>query len=151
MHDVFMLSLITAILFGLIITFFAFQNSVLVPVTLGGYFLAGIPLYLVAIVSLLVGIMMAWFISAMEGMSHFMKLRRKDSIINSDKKELIDLRKKINDLESENIKLKHSEEKAAVENHNIAHKTEAPEDFTRKSSFLERLFPSSTRQYSKQS
>ncbi len=143
----FMFSLVIAILFGLSITFFAFQNAVGVPIVLGSFFLQSIPLYLVVIVSMLAGIFMAWFISAIEGMSHFMSLRKKDSVINQDKKEIIALRQKIATLQTENSSL-HTHNRDVV----VEKKTEIVDvnDPEYKPSLFQRIFPSSSRRYSKE-
>ena len=100
-----MLSLIVTILFGLGITFFAFQNSILVPVNPLGTQIFNIPLYLVAIISLLAGIIMAWIISMMDGLSHFMQIRGKENVIHNDKKEIKQLKEQIHDLEIKQEKL----------------------------------------------
>lgn len=141
-----MLSLIIAILFGLSITFFAFQNSILVPIMIGSFNIGNIPLYLVVIASLLLGIFMAWFISAMEGISHFFHIRQKDSVIHQDKKEKILLEKRIKDLEIENTKLKGVRKEVIIEN---AHEHVAENDIIDKPSVFQRIFPNSTRTYSK--
>ncbi|HVF68957.1 MAG TPA: LapA family protein [Xanthomonadales bacterium] len=140
-----MLSLIIAILFGLSITFFAFQNLAGVPIVIGNFFLPTVPVYLVVIVSLLVGILMAWFISAIEGMSHFMNIRRKDSVINNDKKEINALQRRINELEGKNAELK-DDKSVVVENR---HEMVEHEEPLARPSFFERLFPNSRRHYSK--
>lgn len=142
-----MLSLIVAILFGLSITYFAFQNAVGVPVTFIGYQLLDIPLYLVVVISVLSGIVMAWFISTIEGLSNHMTLRKKDHIINNDRKEMESLQKKVQDLEVENTKLR-GEHKEVVMERRDEHAQE--HDITHKPSFLNRLFPNSNRKYSKQ-
>jgi uncharacterized integral membrane protein len=142
-----MLSLVVAILFGLSITFFAFQNSILVPVTLGSFNITGTPLYLVVIASLLVGILMAWFISAIEGMSHFMSGRKKDNVIVHDKKEIDTLRGRVQNLEEENSKLRGDKRGLVMETRNERDHNQRT-DY--KPSIMERLFPSSTRHYSKQ-
>ncbi|HUQ85892.1 MAG TPA: lipopolysaccharide assembly protein LapA domain-containing protein [Candidatus Limnocylindrales bacterium] len=152
-----MFSLIVAILFGLSITFFAFQNAAGVPIVLGNFFLPNTPVYLVVIVSLLVGILMAWFISAIEGMSHFMNIRRKDSVIKDDRKSIAQMEDRIKKLEVENASLRHNKEnrEVVVENKhsNIDHNNHSDTEYhevTHKPSFFERIFPSSTKHYSKQ-
>lgn len=142
-----MLSLIVAILFGLSITYFAFQNSLGVTINLAGYQFTGVPLYIVVISAVLAGIVMAWFISALEGMSSFMSLRRKDSIINDDKKKIKNLEEKTRGLEAENARLK-GIDKEVVADRRLD--SVPVTDVAHKPSFFERIFPSSTRRYSKQ-
>lgn len=143
-----MFSLIVAILFGLSITFFAFQNSAGVPIVLGNFFLPNTPVYLVVIISMLVGILMAWFISALEGMSHFMSVRRKDNVIRDDRKSMVQMEEKIRTLEAENAGLKHQapEKEVVVEDR---HEASEYIEHARRPSFFERFFPSSSRHYSK--
>ncbi len=142
-----MLSLIVAILFGLSITFFAFQNSVGVPIVMGNFFLQNVPVYLVVIFSILVGILMAWFISALEGVSHLLQVRRKDSVINLDKKEITALQGRIHNLEVENARLKNTSKDVVVDKKPV-HVSDASYGY--KPSLMERLFPSSHRTYTKQ-
>lgn len=141
-----MFSLILAIFFGLGLTYFAFQNSVGVPVSFANYDLPAIPLYLIVTLAVLAGILMAWFISAVDGMSTYMRIRQKDSVINNDKKEINSLQEKIHLLEKENTSLKGN-------NSNILHDREGEatkeNGDLRKPSIFQRLFPSSTRRYSK--
>ncbi len=143
-----MLSLILAILFGLSITFFAFQNSASTPIVIGSFFLPSVPVYLVVIVSMLTGILMAWFISAIEGMSHMMNVRRKDNLIRDDRKSMVQMEEKIKRLEAENANLKQQRDPKEVV---VEDRHDAPEyiEHARRPSFFERFFPSSTRHYSK--
>ena len=135
-----MLSLIIAILFGLIITFFAFQNSAPVSITFGYFRFLDVPLYLVSIISLISGILMAWFIYAMQGVSHLMDMRRKNSALLEAKKEINSLKNKVNDLEIENARLHDGSE--ALEEKDVS--------VLDKPSIFERIFPNSKRHYSKQ-
>ena len=104
-----MLSLVLAILFGLGITYFAFQNSVGVPINFADYHLIGIPLFYVVVTAVISGILMAWVISAVNSMSSFMRIRGKDSVISKDKKEIHNLQSRSHELEVENAKLRTSD------------------------------------------
>jgi uncharacterized integral membrane protein len=141
-----MLSLIVAILFGVSLTFFAFQNSVGVPVALGSYQVFAIPLYLVVVFSVLLGILMASFISGIEGISSYLTLRRKNHIITTDERTINELQQKIHNLEMENAKLRseHKEERRILADERVA-----TEDMAQRPSFFDRIFPSSRRWYSK--
>lgn len=121
MYYVIMLSLIVAILFGLGITFFAFQNSILVPVNLTGTILFTVPLYLVMVISVLAGIIMAWIISLADSLSHFIQIQGKESVINNDKKIIQQLKEENQNLEKENVRLL-----AGTENQDVG--TQASED-----------------------
>lgn len=110
-----MLSLVVSIIFGLGIAYFAFQNSLGVPVNLVSYHLANVPLYFVVLTSMLSGILMAWVISAVNGMSHFMRIRSKDGVIQKDQKEIQHLKTKVHEMELENEKLKTQTHEVAAE------------------------------------
>lgn len=142
-----MFSLVMAILFGLMITFFAFQNQTGVPILVGNLYFQQIPVYLVVTVSILSGIIMAWFISAFEGLGHHMNIRQKNRLINSDKHEIVALRKRIANLEAENSKLMTDKRGLVIEN---KEEREYGNELSPKPSFWQRIFPSSHRYYSKQ-
>jgi uncharacterized integral membrane protein len=141
-----MLSLIVAILFGLGLTFFAFSNSISVPVAFAGIQLSAIPLYMVVVFSVLAGIVMAWFISAIDGISSHMELRGKNHRINDDQKAITALQERIHNLEVENARLKSDNRGVMIES-----RDERNDDYNEryKPSFLERFFPKSNRHYTK--
>lgn len=101
-----MLGLIVTIIFSLEVAYFALQNSSGVPLRFVNYQLTGIPIYIVVIVSILAGVLISWFISALNSASYFMSLRSKDSTINRDKKEMQEMKIRLKNLEVENEKLR---------------------------------------------
>lgn len=142
-----MLSLIVTIIFGLGITFFAFQNSILVPVNPLGTQTFNMPLYLVSVISLLAGILMAWIISMMDGLSHFIQIHGKDNVIQNDKKAINQLQEKVHNLEIENSKLLAENKKVSPEASSNVRSRLEEEPVTHKPSFMERFFPSSGRKF----
>lgn len=102
--------LIIAVIFGLWFTFFATQNSVPVSLQFGGYAVAGVPLYAIALGSLLVGLLISWVINMLEGASSFFKIASKDHSLHKMDDELDKLKAKIQELEVENAELKGKKE-----------------------------------------
>jgi uncharacterized integral membrane protein len=141
-----MISLIIAIIFGLGLTFFAFSNSISVPVAFAGFQFSAIPLYLVVVFAVLAGIVMAWFISAIDGISSHMEMRGKNNRINDDQKAITALQDRIHNLEVENAKLK-TDNRGVMSESKEEHADNYNERY--KPSFWERLFPKSNRHYTK--
>lgn len=101
-----MLNLIITILFGLIIAYFAAQNTGSVSLHFLNYEVSRVPLYIVVIGALLVGLFLSWIISLVNGIAAGFTLRGKENKITNYKKELADLTKRFHQLELENTKLK---------------------------------------------
>lgn len=101
-----MLTLIFTILFGIGFAFFATQNISTTTISLGPYIFAGVPLYLVALLSLFVGILLSAIISGLNSFAAYLSLRGKDVKIHQTEKEVDRLQDKIKLLEMENAKLK---------------------------------------------
>ena len=89
---------------------------------------------------------MAWIISAADGLTHFIKIRGKENIIHQDKNTIKRLQDKIYNLEMENTILKDKKETAAEKSQEHVYSSGSSD----KPSVFQRLFPSSTRHYSKQ-
>lgn len=101
-----MLRLIITGIFGLIIAFFATQNTNIVSVKFLQYSLSSIPLYFVVIGSLVVGIFLTWILSLVGSISSLLTLRGKESKLKEAQRENTDLVKQIHKLELENERLK---------------------------------------------
>jgi len=100
-----MLSLIILLIFGLLLAYFATQNVQMVSVTLANSKLSDIPMYLVVIVSLLIGIILSWLISLPGAVSSSLAIFNKNKAITTGKKDAVDLNKRIKQLEQDNEKL----------------------------------------------
>ncbi|HEX7042848.1 MAG TPA: LapA family protein [Patescibacteria group bacterium] len=103
-----MLALFILIIFGLGLAYFATQNTGIVHILFGSYVLAGVPLYLIVIGSMLFGIFVSWLISMVDSVSSFMvlygkdaALKRSQSVIDKLKKENAALSKELEDLKEE--------------------------------------------------
>lgn len=101
-----MLELIVTIIFGIAIAFFALQNGTLVTIHLSSYSIPGVPLYLVVLGSVLLTLVFSWIIFLVNSVGTAFILRGKNSTLNSERKDNKDLRRKIQELEIENARLK---------------------------------------------
>jgi uncharacterized integral membrane protein len=106
MYDKHMATLIVTILFGLIIGYFATQNTDLISLKFLQYTVPNIPTYIVVVGSLLVGLFLSWIISLVNDISNGFAMRGKENKIKDYKKESADLTKKVHQLELENTRLK---------------------------------------------
>ena len=100
-------SLILLIIFAIGFGYFATFNSLTVPVMFGTYYtLPGVPLYGVIGVSLLVGLLLSWFISLVASLGTSFTLRKRERELNDKKASIHTLTKQVNKLEIENSNLK---------------------------------------------
>ena len=101
-----MLTLILLMLFGLAVAFFAGQNTSLVSIELANYRVAGIPLYVVIVGSLLLGFFISWIVSLIDGAFTLFAMRGKDSAIRNTKRRADSLENRVHELEIENARLR---------------------------------------------
>lgn len=101
-----MATLITTVLLGLIIAYFATQNTGVVSLRFLQYNIPNVPLYVVVAGSLLVGLLLSWIISIVNGIATSLTMRGKESKIKDYRKENADLTKRIHQLELENTRLR---------------------------------------------
>lgn len=101
-----MLTLFTLLILGLGIAYFAIQNTQGVTLTLANYSLTNIPLYTIAIASMLLGIVLSWILSLPDAVGSFFTIRTKENAINQAHKSIDDLREEMRQLELENARLK---------------------------------------------
>lgn len=101
-----MLLLIIVFLFGAVLAFFATQNTAGVAINYLGYIWSDIPLYMVVIGSILVGLLLAGVITLINSFTNTFTLMGKDQKIKETSKVASDLKKRIDELEIENTRLK---------------------------------------------
>ena len=77
-----------------------------VSVNLGFYVFANIPLFYVIAASLIIGLLLSYLFSRWESIASFFKIRCKNSEIKKDKDEILELTKRVHQLELENEKIK---------------------------------------------
>lgn len=97
-------TLILTILLGLIIAFFATQNTGIVSINFLTYSIA-VPVYIVVIGALLIGLLFSWIISTVNSIGTSMKMRGKEHKITDYKKENAELLRQVHQLEITNAKL----------------------------------------------
>jgi cell shape-determining protein MreC len=78
-----------------------------VSVNLGVYVISGIPLFYVIVGSFLFGLILSYLIYLVHAISTSFKLRGKNNEIKKDKNEVLELTKRVHQLELENEKLGH--------------------------------------------
>jgi uncharacterized membrane protein YuzA (DUF378 family) len=99
-------SLILFIVFAIAFGYFATFNLDLIEVVLGPYYTTPpIPLYIVIGMTLLIGLLLAWFISLANSLTNGFALRQKERELNNKDETIVTLTKKVNELQLENAKL----------------------------------------------
>lgn len=79
-----------------------------VSVNLGPYVFSDVPLFYVIIGSLVTGLVLSYVINFLHAISTSLVLRGKENEIKKNKNEVLELTKRVHQLELENKKLKHS-------------------------------------------
>ena len=103
-----MLILILLLVIGSVLVYISKFNFAPVTVNLGVYIFSNIPLFYVIVASLLTGLVLSYLVYVIHAISVSFKLRGKDKEIKKDKDEVLELTKRVHQLELENEKLKHS-------------------------------------------
>ena len=100
-------SLILLIIFAIGFGYFATFNVLTVPILFGTYYsFPAVPFYAVIGISLLIGLILSWFISLAGTLGNSFTLRRKERDLNDKKSTIHTMTKQINQLEIENSNLK---------------------------------------------
>lgn len=100
-----MLSILFSVIFGLAIGYFATQNTSPVTIQLGELSVQNIPLYFVAIGSLILGFFIAWIFYLARTVSSTFTIYGKDRLVKRTETDP-DLERRIRQLESENARLR---------------------------------------------
>lgn len=98
--------LIIAVLIGLGFGYFATQNTIGVTVNIAQYSWSSVPLYIVAVGSLLVGLFAAWILSLVDWAASFFAISNRDHQIKKDSRAIEELSHKVKSLEVENARLR---------------------------------------------
>ncbi len=91
---------------GIIFAFLATQNTIGVDVNIARYTFSGVPLYLVALGSLLIGLLISSFVHIFDSLSSLFTIHSKDSQIKATEKDIIELKNMVHNLELENARLR---------------------------------------------
>ena len=100
-----MIVLILAVIFGMAIAYFATQNTTPVTIRFAEYTLEQVPLYLVALGSLMVGLFMASILYFAKSVSTTVKTFGRDHALRRARRSAADLELRIQELEAENAEL----------------------------------------------
>lgn len=112
-----MLTFIVLLVMGLVIAFFAGQNTIPVTIFLSDYQFT-FPLYTIIIGAMLIGFVVSWIVNLFESVFRMFVLQGKENIIKDDKKRFARLHERIHTLEIENARLKgENKEPVIVEEH----------------------------------
>ena len=104
-----MLTLILLLVVGSALVYIAQFNFMLVTVNLGFYTFSDVPLFYVIVASLLVGLIVAYMDYLAQVISTFFTIRGKNNEIKGKKDDVLELTRRVHQLELENEKLKHGE------------------------------------------
>jgi uncharacterized membrane protein len=103
-----MITLILILLIGAAFVYLAQNNLVPVTLHIGATVITNIPLFYVIIGSLLTGLVLAYLIHLVNAIFIAFSMRRKDATIKHGKSDIVDLTKRIHQLELENERLKNN-------------------------------------------
>ena len=98
--------LILLLVVGAFMAYLAQDNSMLATLRLGTSVVSGIPLFYVIIGSLLAGLVFAYLIHLVNSIFTAFSMHRKDTAIKHGKSDIVNLTKRIHQLELENERLK---------------------------------------------
>ena len=103
-----MFTLILFLTIGSVLAYLSHNNLMPVTLNLGSYVFSSVPLFYVIMGSLLIGLGFSYFIGLISSISHSFVLRGKDNQIKKNKDEVLELTKRIHQLELEKQKLKNN-------------------------------------------
>lgn len=103
-----MLDLILLLVVGSGLVYLSQFNFMLVSVSLGMYTISDIPLFYVIVGSLLVGLVLSYLVYIVRAISTSLTIRDKDNEIKKNKEEVLELTKRVHQLELENEKVRNS-------------------------------------------
>src|SRR3989304_1793546 len=101
-----MIMLLLTVALGTAFAVFATQNTGAVDLNFGKYFIPGIPIYLLVLIPLLFGIMIAFLFHALRTLSYDLNESEQKKEIRRLKEELAEMTKKAHKLELENVRFK---------------------------------------------
>jgi uncharacterized integral membrane protein len=99
-----MATLIITLLFGLVIAFFATQNTQDLSLNFLNYTTPGVPAYVVIVGAVLLGLGFSWILNLINSIFNGLEMRGKENKIKDYKQENAELLKRIHQLELENAK-----------------------------------------------
>lgn len=106
-----MITLILLVLAAIAAAFFATQNTSVASLTFAGYHFRGVPMYLIVLVSILIGLLVSAIMNFVGSVTSSFEIYGKNTKIKEGKKTVAELTKQIHQLELENMELKTQQEK----------------------------------------
>src|SRR3989338_5408481 len=100
-----MLMIILSLIVGSLLVYISRFNFQPVSINLGFYVFYTVPLFYVIVCSLLIGLVLSYFAYIVNAISNSIVLRGKDSEIRKNKAEVLELTKRVHQLEIKNEKL----------------------------------------------
>lgn len=122
-----MFTLILGIIFGLLFAYFATLNTQGVTLRVADLALTNVPLYLIALGSLLIGFLISGLFNLLESISASFALRGKDSQIKHTEQQVQEISQKMHDLEIENAKLRGEKDVVLEDNNKTAYDADVKE------------------------
>lgn len=101
-----MLVLILLLVVGSILVFISKYNFMLVSVNLGAYVISDVPLFYVIVTSVVFGLILSYLIHIFQSISTSFTLRSKNNEIKKGNDEILELTKRVHQLELENEKVR---------------------------------------------
>jgi uncharacterized integral membrane protein len=101
-----MIEIILYIIFGIGSAYFATQNAQTVTLHIASYTYKGIPLYMIILVSLLIGLIFSWIVITVRTLSNSLRMREKELLLKEIKKKNAEIIKELHQLQLENSELK---------------------------------------------
>lgn len=138
-----MTALVLMVLLGVVFAYFATQNTLGTNLLVGPYNWANVPLYMIVLGSLLLGMVISWFISIISGIGSALSMRRRDSTIKAREKDLESMQSKLHDLELENARLRGEKQEVIHEEkvHEAEHRD--TQDYVREHNYANQSRPHS--------
>ena len=102
-----MLVLILFLVVGSALVYISKFNFTPVTINLGMYVISGVPLFYVIVGSVVFGLVLSYLVYLVSSISTSFTLRGKNNEIKKDKDEILELTKRVHQLELENEKIKH--------------------------------------------
>jgi len=113
-----MLILILLLMVGSALVYISKYNFMLVSVNFGSFIVSNIPLFYVIVASLLIGLMLSYFVYWIQSISTYFAFRGKNKEIKKDKDEILELTKRVHQLELEKEKIKNGSEDSELTDQN---------------------------------
>ncbi len=105
-----MIILILLLVVGSFLVYISKFNFAPVTVNLGSYVLSNIPLFYVIVGSVVFGLLVSYLVHLISSVSTYFAMRGKNNQLKKEKEDVLELTKRVHQLEIENEKIKHEPE-----------------------------------------